>query len=43
VALVDTRPALERRIHAAVRTGSAGRAAVTAVLAALAARCAEVG
>jgi len=43
VTLVDTRPALERRIRAAVRSGSAGRAAVTAVLAALAARCAEVG
>jgi DNA-binding transcriptional LysR family regulator len=43
VALVDARPALERRIFAAVRGGSGRRAAVTALLAALAARSAELG
>jgi DNA-binding transcriptional LysR family regulator len=42
VALVAMRPALERRIFAAVRTGSGRRAAVAAVLAALAARSAEL-
>jgi DNA-binding transcriptional LysR family regulator len=42
VALVDPRPALHRRIYAAVRPGSGRRAAVAAVLAALAARSAEL-
>ena len=43
VVLVDSRPALERRIFAAVRPGSGRRAAVAAVLAALTARAAELG
>jgi DNA-binding transcriptional LysR family regulator len=43
VTLVATRPALERRIYAAVRPGSGRRAAVAAVLAALAARSARLG
>jgi DNA-binding transcriptional LysR family regulator len=42
VALVDPRPALSRRIYAAVRPGSGRRAAVAAVLAALATRSAEL-
>jgi DNA-binding transcriptional LysR family regulator len=42
VALVDPRPALHRRIYAAVRPGSGRRAAVAAVLAALATRSAEL-
>ena len=43
VVLVDSRPALGRRIFAAVRPGSGRRAAVAAVLAALTARAAELG
>jgi DNA-binding transcriptional LysR family regulator len=43
VVLVDARPALHRRIYAAVRPGSARRAAVAAVLAALAARASDLG
>ena len=43
VVLVDPRPALERRIFAAVRPGSGRRAAVAAVLAALTARADELG
>jgi DNA-binding transcriptional LysR family regulator len=42
VALLEPRPALERRIYAAVRPGSGRRAAVAAVLAALATRSAEI-
>jgi DNA-binding transcriptional LysR family regulator len=42
VVLVEPRPALNRRIFAAVRPGSGRRAAVAAVLAALAARSAEL-
>jgi DNA-binding transcriptional LysR family regulator len=42
IVLVDPRPALERRIFAAVRPGSGRRAAVAAVLAALATRSAEI-
>jgi DNA-binding transcriptional LysR family regulator len=42
VALVDPQPALKRRIFAAVRPGSGRRAAVAAVLAALATRSAEI-
>jgi DNA-binding transcriptional LysR family regulator len=42
VVLVDPRPALHRRIYAAVRPGSGRRAAVAAVLAALATRSAEL-
>jgi hypothetical protein len=43
VALVDPRPALHRRIYAAVRPGSGRRAAGAAVLGARAARSAELG
>ena len=42
VALLEPRPARNRRIYAAVRPGSGRRAAVAAVLAALAARAAEL-
>jgi len=42
VTLLEPRPALERRIYAAVRPGSGRRAAVAAVLAALATRSAEL-
>jgi DNA-binding transcriptional LysR family regulator len=41
-ALLEPRPALERRIFAAVRPGRGRRAAVAAVLAALATRSAEL-